>query len=83
MIKEVKIKVKLNKTVFRLFGSVTCIHIVPLHRPGDGDLESFIICSQHVYQVLSAGWADGPQRVGAALELRDDQIVFNIGLQPL
>lgn len=33
---------------------------VPLNRPGHSDGELFL-GSQHVYQVVSAGGADGPQ----------------------
>lgn len=55
---------------------------VPLHGPGHGDGE-FFRGVQHLDQVLPAGRTDGPQRVGAALQLSDDQVVWHVALQPL
>lgn len=46
----------------------------PLHRPGhsDGEVLSGV---QHVDQTGSAGRTDGPQGVGAAFQLSDDQVL--------
>ena len=55
---------------------------VPLDGPFNSDGE-FLIRSQHVYQVGSAGWTNSPQRVGAAFELCNDQVVRQVALQPL
>lgn len=57
-------------------------HCVPLHRPGHSDGE-FLIGAQHFYQVFSAGWTDGPQRVGAAFQFCDVQVLCHVALQPL
>lgn len=60
----------------------TFCHCVPLHGPGHGDGE-ILHRAQHFYQVGSAGWTDGPQRVGAAFQLSDDQVFWHVALQPL
>lgn len=54
----------------------------PLHGPRDRNGE-FIVRAQHFYQAVSAGGADGPQRVGAALQLRNAQVIRRVALQPL
>lgn len=53
-----------------------------MNGPGYGDGE-FFFRFQHVDQVVSAGGADGPQGVGAALQLSDDQIFWSVVLQKL
>lgn len=55
---------------------------VPLHGPGHSDGE-FVLAIQHIYEVLSAWWTDGPQRVGAAFQLCNDQVRWHVALQPL
>lgn len=55
---------------------------VPLHGPGHSDGEVFF-GAQHIYKGVSAGWTDGPQRVGAAFQHCNDQVVVRVALQPL
>lgn len=59
-----------------------CWHFVPLHRPRHGD-EELILRIQHCNQVFLAGRTDGPQRVGAAFQLCDAQVIRGVTLQPL
>lgn len=59
-----------------------CWYFVPLHRPGNGD-EELILRIQHCDQVFLAGRTDGPQRVGAAFQLCDAQVLRGVTLQPL
>lgn len=54
----------------------------PLHGPGDSDGE-LVLREQHIDQAEPAGGADGPQGVGAALQLCDAQVVRQVALQPL
>lgn len=61
---------------------VVFFFFLPLHRPGHGD-EELILRTEHVYEVLPAGRTDGPQRVGAAFQLRDAQVRRGVTLQPL
>lgn len=56
--------------------------MVPLDGPGHGDWEGGIF-AQDVHQVLPAGGADGPEGVGAALQLGYRDVLFGIGLQEL
>lgn len=51
-----------------------------MHRPFNGD-GKLIIGLQDVDESLSAGGADGPQRVGAALQLGYGQVFMCIGLK--
>ena len=55
---------------------------VPLHGPGHGDGE-LLFAAQHGDQVFPAGRADGPQTVGAAFQLCDDQVLLEVALEPL
>lgn len=63
----------------REVNSIFLCHYVPLHGPGHGD-EELVLRVQHLDQVVSAGWTDGPQRVGAAFQLCDDQVFVRVAL---
>lgn len=52
---------------------------IPLNGPGHSD-GKVLARAQHLYQIGPARRTDGPQRVGAALELSDDQVVRHVAL---
>lgn len=56
--------------------------MVPLDRPCHGDWK-WSVFAQDVHQVLPAGGADGPEGVGAALQLSHCDVLFGVSLQEL
>lgn len=53
----------------------------PLDGPGHGQRE--VVQVEHLAQVVPAGWADGPQRVTAALELCHSHVLVTVRFQEL